>query len=163
MEQYGPTGQVNFIFRDFPLAIHQTPTTPPPPPQHGQSNLFWRMHESSSTQNDWASLPTLLASSPIWRPVRRTPRPTACITSGSNESIQTSVAAGQSAGISSTPASVVKLCCDTHSGKKPSLPGWMPPGREARRKRRKRQQKARAAAALLGERRAATDPDRPAT
>lgn len=112
VEQYGPTGQANFIFRDFPLAsIHpnaNNAATAALCTAEQSPDLFWRMHEELfSTQNDWASLPdpTGFFADMAAELGADTAAYTACITSGrSNESIQTSVAAGQSAGISSTPS-----------------------------------------------------------
>jgi protein-disulfide isomerase len=62
LEQYGASGQVNFVFRDFPLAeLHPTA-----PSGHAaalcvteqSAALFWAMHDQLfARQGEWASLP----------------------------------------------------------------------------------------------------------
>lgn len=62
LEQYGLDGQVNFVFRDFPLAeLHPTA-----PSGHAaalcvteqSAALFWAMHDQLfARQSEWASLP----------------------------------------------------------------------------------------------------------
>ncbi|NPV06882.1 MAG: thioredoxin domain-containing protein [Anaerolineae bacterium] len=112
VETYGPGGQVNFIFRDFPLpSLHPNATNASSAAlcvaEQGPA-LFWQMHEELFLrQNQWASLPDptgyfadlateVGADGEVY---------TRCITSGrSNASIQASLAAGQALGIGSTPS-----------------------------------------------------------
>jgi protein-disulfide isomerase len=111
LEQYGRTGQVQFVFHDFPLAsLH--PTAPRGATaalcvaEQGATR-FWQMHDALfQAQRQWNRLPdpTVFLAKAAQKVGADMTAYEQCVASGRHDArVQQSVAAGQALGFSGTP------------------------------------------------------------